>query len=129
MSQRRKIKAPARLFRNRRTQKGSFGFLRVATAVPPTKVAAPKRNAKQIIRMIKEANEKGVRLISFPECAMTAYTLNELYFQEALQNSTEHELGSVLEATRSFNGLVVVGVPFMTGDGPYNCGVVMHRGK
>jgi len=42
----------------------NYGFVKVAAAVPPVKVADCQYNAEQIEKMINEADEKGVQIIA-----------------------------------------------------------------
>ena len=60
------------------------GFLRVACATPEIKVADCENNANNIIKLIKEANDNDVALIVFPELCITAYTCNDLFYQDEL---------------------------------------------
>ena len=43
------------------------GFIRVAAATPDIKVADPVYNAEKVWEMIKEGNEKGAKIMVFPE--------------------------------------------------------------
>ncbi len=50
------------------------GFIKIACATPDIKVADTEHNADEIIRLIREANGKGVKIICFPELGITGYT-------------------------------------------------------
>jgi len=57
----------------------NYGFVKVAAAVPPVKVADCQYNTEQIEKMINEAEEKGVQIIAFPELCITGYTCADLF--------------------------------------------------
>ena len=69
----------------------NFGFVRVAAAVPTMKVADCKYNAEQIKLQIDEAIAEGVEVICFPELSLTGYTCADLFFTQALQQSSMRE--------------------------------------
>ena len=70
----------------------NFGFVRVAAAVPTMRVADCRYNAEQIRAQIDEAIEEGVEVICFPELSLTGYTCADLFFTQALQQSSMREL-------------------------------------
>ena len=47
------------------------GFIKVAAASPVIKVADCDYNAERVIECIREADEKGVKLLVFPELTLT----------------------------------------------------------
>ena len=55
------------------------GFIRTAAASPRLRVADPEYNSDEIIRLSKEAAGRGVKLLVFPELAITAYTCGDLF--------------------------------------------------
>ena len=48
------------------------GFLKVCAATSDVKVANPKFNTEQILKIVKEKDKEGVKLIVFPELCITA---------------------------------------------------------
>ena len=54
------------------------GFIKVAAASPVIKVADADYNAGRIIECIKEAGEKGVKLLVFPELSITGVSCYDL---------------------------------------------------
>ncbi len=53
----------------------NFGFLRVSGAVPELGVANVDFNVAAIIGLLRKARNEGVQVITFPEMALTGYTL------------------------------------------------------
>jgi len=105
------------------------GYLRVAVAVPGVRVADPAYNAAQTIAMLDRASSAGAALVAFPELGLSAYTCDDLFRQEALQQATVQALLQVVEASRSHATIVVVGLPLRVDHGLYNCAAVLQGGR
>ena len=60
------------------------GFVKVAAVTPEIKVGDPYYNAEQICNGIDEAEQKGAKIIVFPELCLTGYTCQDLFLQETL---------------------------------------------
>ncbi len=59
------------------------GFLRVAAAIPRLKVAGCDFNVERIIALMRQAQDQGVRVLTFPELCLTGYTCGDLFHQSA----------------------------------------------
>ena len=105
------------------------GFIKVASATPEIKVADCEYNAKQIIKLIKEAYKDGVSLIIFPELCITAYTCLDLFFQSALLDGAENALLEIAKETKNMEILSVVGLPLRDSNTLYNCAAVLYKGE
>lgn len=106
------------------------GFLKVACASPRLRVADPVYNADEIIRLIREAVERDVRLLVLPELALTGKTCGDLFFQKRLIAECEAEMARVAEATENKNVLVLFGAPAVGRNGKlYNAAVAAFDGK
>ena len=68
------------------------GFIKVAAATPEIHVADCVFNADNILSLCREANEKGVQAIGFPELCLTGYTCGDLFLSDALLDSVEPSL-------------------------------------
>ncbi len=55
------------------------GFIKAAAATPKICVANTSENSKNIIKIIKEAKDKDVKLLVLPELCLTAYTCGDLF--------------------------------------------------
>ena len=65
-------------------REGSFfdmkdGFIKVAAASPVIKVADAEYNAQRVIECIKAADEKGVKVLVFPELTLTGACCYDLF--------------------------------------------------
>lgn len=105
------------------------GLVRVATATPRVTVADPFSNAENILALMKEAAEEEARLLVLPELALTAYTCQDLFFQEALRRESREAFRRLLWESRDLPVLTVVGLPFYAGDKLYNAAAVICRGE
>lgn len=104
------------------------GFITVAAATPPLKVADCTFNADQTIKLMRGAHERQVALLVFPELGLTAYTCGDLFFQPTLLAGAVNALQKVVEASRDLDPVTVVGLPLSWGTKLYNCAAVVHRG-
>lgn len=105
------------------------GFISVAAATPKIRVADCEYNTSEIIALIKEANEKDVRILCMPELCVTAYTCGDLFYQTALISAAEHSLKRILAETTDIDVLCAIGLPVKRGMKLYNCAAVIHKGK
>ena len=53
-----------------------FGYVKIGAAVPQLKLADCISNKEEILKLIREANEKGIRVLTFPELALGWATYN-----------------------------------------------------
>ncbi len=107
----------------------SYGFLRVAAAMPKVSVAAPAANAKEIVRMASELSAEGVSVIVFPELSVTGYTCADLFGQRSLIEGAETAVQEILAETSSLGSLISFGVPLEYRGRLFNCAVVARGGR
>ena len=105
------------------------GFLKVAAATPPVRVADCRHNAQAAAALIERAAGDGAMLLVLPELCLTGYTCGDLFLQDALQEAARGALGLVLRATRGRELLVAVGLPLRVGHSLYNCAAVLCGGR
>jgi len=107
----------------------NYGFVRVAAAVPRLKVADCAFNAGNITNIIKEADDKGIQFVVFPELSITAYTCGDLFHQHVLLKEAEKQLKNILEKTQDTEIVAIVGMPLFLDNQLFNCGVAIQGGK
>ena len=107
------------------------GFIKVAAGTPKIKVADCGYNAGQIIALMKNAAEQGVKVLALPELCITGYTCGDLFLQDTLLRGAEDALGRILEETSDLEILTAVGLPVWNrwDSKLYNCAAVIQRGK
>ena len=105
------------------------GFIKIACATPELKVADCDYNSDKILELIKEAYEKGVKIVCFPELSLTGYTCGDLFLQSALIESVEENLFKIINETANMEIISIVGLPFSYMTKLYNCAAVIYMGK
>ena len=105
------------------------GFIKVAAISPKIKVADPAYNAGVIVEKMKEAYEKGAKILVFPELCITGYTCGDLFLQEILLDEAKRQLSVIAEATQDMDALVMVGLPVEREGRLYNVAAVLHQGS
>ncbi len=106
-----------------------YGFVRVGSIVNKLALADPNSNAKEIVRMIKEAEKKDVAIVSTPELALTGYTCGDLFFQDKLLAEAKEGLKVILDETSKLNIISIIGMPIKLDNQLFNCAVVLSKGK
>lgn len=107
----------------------SFGYVRVAAAVPHMRVADCQYNASEIKKQITEAVQEGIQVVCFPELSITGYTCADLFFTQQLQKDALSALEDVCTFTRDLPIIVLVGAPLKVDNNLYNCAFVMTDGE
>ncbi len=100
-----------------------FGFVRVAAAVPPLRVADVDFNLQQILDFARKAEAEGAQVVVFPELSLTSYTAGDLFHQHLLLDRAADALLALADASSAIRPLLVVGVPARGRGQP-----VQHRG-
>ncbi len=105
-------------------------LVRVAAAVPRVHLAAPEKNAAEILKIVEE--NKNAHVILFPELCMTGYTCGDLFNQSLLVDSAKTQLLRLAKdiwQKAGFGGLVVVGAPVRADQQLFNCAVYLYHGR
>ena len=79
------------------------GFVKVAAASLPLRVADCAYNAQPCIQAIHKAADQAVRILVFPELCLTGYTCQDLFSQEALRREAR-AMEAQLRQWRNANG-------------------------
>ena len=83
------------------------GFLRVAAAVPPLRVADCAYNAGRILALMARAEAESIAVLVFPELSLTGYTCADLFQQTTLQRGASSGTAAIWPgpALQAFSGL------------------------
>ncbi|MBP3640466.1 NAD(+) synthase [Parabacteroides johnsonii] len=106
----------------------NYGFVKVAAAVPLVQVADCFYNIEKIEGLMRQASEKGVQIIAFPELSVTGYTCLDLFAQQTLLDGAEEALFQLVSNTADLDILTIVGVPLRTENRLINAAVVFQKG-
>lgn len=104
------------------------GLVRVGAAVPSLALGNVKENMKRHLAMMREAKEKRVSIVTFPELSLTGYTCGDLFFQRRLLDDVTDAL-LTLKDEMPEEIIAVVGAPLEMEGALYNCAVVLHKGE
>lgn len=107
----------------------THGYARVATICPRIRLTNPMENAKEHLRLIREANDQGAEFILGPEMGLTGYDVRDLMKSTTLERKAIEAVGWLCEQTAKINAIVVVGAPIIVDTKRANAAVVMARGK
>ena len=122
------------IFAPRTEREGSFfdmkdGFIKVAAASPVIKVADAEYNAQRVIECIRAADEKGVKVLVFPELTLTGACCYDLFTHRVILDGAKRALLQVAEATKGSEMLVFVGLPFTVGARLMSVAAVISDGE
>ena len=107
----------------------NYGFVKVAAAVPHVQVADCFYNIQQMEGLMRQASDKGVQIIAFPEMSVTAYTCLDLFAQQTLLKNAEQALLKLVSDTADLNILKIAGAPLVTENRLINAAIAFQSGK
>ena len=107
------------------------GFIKVAAATPKIRVADCEYNASEIIRLCREADALGVKILVFPELCVTGYTCGDLFLQDTLIDAAAKALTRIATETAELDMLIALGCPVRDqwSGKLYNCAALLNRGQ
>lgn len=105
------------------------GFVKVAALTPAIRVADVDYNVDACVAAAREAAGEGARVIVLPELAITAYTCEDLFWQDALLDAAARGLARLVHETAALDALLLAGVPLRVNGKLYNCAAVASRGR
>ena len=101
------------------------GFIKVASVTPKLKVGNPDYNVKEMLKILDKTESS---ITVFPELSISAYTCNDLFFQESLLLNTNKAIKYFLENNKT-KGIVVIGAPLEISGILYNAAFVIQKDK
>ena len=101
------------------------GFVKVASVTPKLKVGNPEFNVNEMLNVLEDVRAS---IVVFPELSVTAYTCNDLFFQESLLSNTKKAIAHLLQNNKH-SGIIVVGAPLEVDGVLYNCAYVIQGNK
>lgn len=105
------------------------GFIKVAAGTPDVQVADCEFNATEIIKMVREMEAEGARVMVFPELCITAYTCGDLFWQENLLEEAKVQLMRIAEETADVDAIIFVGLPLEYKGKLYNVAAGLNHGE
>lgn len=105
------------------------GFIKAAVTGFAFSLGNPHKNAEKIIEKILEQDEKEVKILVFPELALSGCSCDDLFFQDCLLNACKEALLNILKETKKTEVLSFIGLPFAYGNELYNTVAVIQKGR
>ena len=106
----------------------TYGYYRLAAAVPRVRVADVEYNTTELIDAAKTAAGQGAALVVFPELCITSAGCADLFFQPTLLKSAESALKRFAAETADLPIVAVVGLPLLIDDKLFNVAAVVQGG-
>ncbi|WP_353662161.1 NAD(+) synthase [Hydrogenimonas sp. SS33] len=106
-----------------------YGFVRVAAAVPKVRVANVGFNVEHIVDLWRTAEERKVSAVLFPELGLSGYSCGDLFYQRALHKAVEEGLERLLEVSKGWKSVAIVGAPVWWTGRLYNAALVLQGGR
>ena len=103
-------------------------FARVGAAVPRVEPADPVFNTRATLELAARGHEARAAVMVFPELGLSAYSIDELLFQDAVLDAVEAGIAEIAQASRELFPVLIVGAPLRRAGRLYNTAVVIHRG-
>ena len=101
------------------------GFVKVASVTPKLTVGNPIYNVTEMLAILKEVKAS---ITVFPELSITAYTCNDLFYQESLLKNTKKAIQQLLDHN-PYKGIILIGAPLEVDGALYNCAFVIQGDK
>src|ERR1041384_6463608 len=104
-------------------------FVRVGACVPQVAVAEPARNGNQALALLRDGDVGGIALMVFPELSLSAYSIDDLLFQDAVLDAVEAQIARLVTESENLLPVFVVGAPLRRQGRLYTCAGAIHRGQ
>lgn len=99
------------------------GFLKLANVTPKVYLGNVFENLNEIKKALKKIDAD---IATFPELALTGYSLGDLFYSNDIINEVEEAVKDFLK-TNTFNGIVIMGAPIKIDNSLFNCALVIQR--
>lgn len=107
----------------------AHGFVRVGTATPRHRTADIAYNVEGILAEARNAAERDVDLVVYPELCVSSYAIDDLHLQNAILDRSEAAITEIAEATADMAPVLVIGAPLRRNAKVYNCAIVIAGGE
>jgi NAD+ synthase (glutamine-hydrolysing) len=97
--------------------------------VPQLRVADPGFNAAHTLSLAHLASQRQAAVALFPELGLSAYSVDDLFHQDALLDRVRDEIAHIVEVSRELTPILLVGGPLRFDERLFNCAVVIYRGR
>ena len=106
----------------------TYGYYRLASVIPPVRVADVDYNVEALITSMKDAVEEGAQLVVFPELCITGASCADLFCNPVLLNAALEGLARFAEETAELAVPAVVSLPLLLENKVFNMAAVVKDG-
>ena len=106
-----------------------FAYLRVAAAKPETRPVSIHENYKNIVTLMHEASDAECDITVYPELVISSYNCGDLFRQQTLLNSVLEALIDIVNKSREYNGIHIIGFPYQENGRLFNCAAAVSQGE
>lgn len=106
-----------------------YGYLRVGAAVNELHLCDVEFNKNNTIEILKEAEKKGIEILTFPELSLVGYTAQDMFLNDDLYNAIQNALYELKEYSKNTSLVFIVGAPLKVKNALYNCAFSFYNGK
>ena len=99
------------------------GFLKLANVTPKVYLGSVVDNVNEIKKALKKVDAD---IVTFPELAITGYSLGDLFYANDIINEAELAVKEFLN-TNTFKGIVIMGAPIKIDNALFNCALVIQK--
>ena len=86
-------------------------------------------NEEQMEQYIRQAAQRGAKLVVFPELCITGYTCGDLFLQRSLLDGAVEALKKLMRLSKDEDIVVVAGLPACIDQKLYNVAAVIQKGS
>ena len=104
------------------------GIVRIGACQTPEIIGDPFAALANMLQFAKEAEDKNVDLLLFPECFLTSYVLNETYTAAYSYDFESEQFAAILKQIEHVKPVLVFGANEKTARRLFNSAVVVNRG-
>lgn len=104
-------------------------IVRVGACQAPEIIGDPPTALASMLRFAKEAEDKKVDLLLFPECFLSGYILNETYMANYAYDFESKQFAAILKQLEHVEPVLVFGVSEKKSGKYFNSAVVVNRGE
>jgi len=104
-------------------------IVKVGACQTPEIIGEPLKALDIMLRFAKEAEDKNVELLLFPECFLTGYILDETYMENYAYDFESEQFAVILKQLKHVKPVLVFGVGEKRSGKYFNSAVVVNRGE
>ncbi len=106
-----------------------YGFIRIGAASIKLRIGDIESNCEEVIKLLKEASSKEIKIVVFPELTLTGYTLGDLFFQESIFERLNKALSRIVLVSKKLDTIGIIGSPLFYKNRIFNAAFIIEKGE